>query len=338
MIDELPPLDGLRELWGHAVFQCPYCHGWEMQDRAWGYLARAGQEAHLVPFALQLRAWTDRVTVFTSGELEVADEARRQLAAAGVGLETAPVRRLIARGQTLAAVALAGGAQIACDALFHHPPQRQVDVVRALGVALDADGFVQVDPVTRATSVPGVSAAGDLTSRMQAAIAAAASGMHAAAMLNLDLTVERVTSRPRLLLPGLRDRIDRAARRVDLAAIGHHQEPRAADQRRAGGAADLREAELLGGLGVLAAAVAAQDDVDAADRAAAAAGGRVGLGIDLGQGRHVELGRLPRRDHGVGGGLGAVAITAAGDAGDAEDEDEGEGRAWSHGRSREQRS
>jgi thioredoxin reductase len=66
--------------------------------------------------------------------------------------------------------------------------------VRALGVALDADGFVQVDPVTRTTSVPGVSAAGDLTSRMQAAIAAAASGMHAAAMLNLDLTVERVTA------------------------------------------------------------------------------------------------------------------------------------------------
>jgi len=194
MIDELPPLDGLRELWGHAVFQCPYCHGWEMQDRAWGYLARAGQEAHLVPFALQLRAWTDRVTVFTAGELDVADEARRQLAAAGVGLETAPVRRLIARGQTLAAVELAGGAQIACDALFHHPPQRQVEVVRALGVAVDADGFVQVDPGTRATSVPGVSAAGDLTSRMQAAIVAAASGMHAAAMLNLDLTVERVTS------------------------------------------------------------------------------------------------------------------------------------------------
>ena len=196
MIDELPPLDGLRELWGHAVFQCPYCHGWEIQDRAWGYLVRAGQAAHLVPFALQLRAWTDRVTVFTSGDLDLADDARRQLTAAGVGLELAPVRRLVARGHQLEAIELADGAQVACDALFMHPPQRQVDLVRALGVALDADGFVQVDPGTRATSVPGVSAAGDLTSRMQAAIVAAASGMHAAAMLNLDLSVERAAAAP----------------------------------------------------------------------------------------------------------------------------------------------
>lgn len=194
MIDELPALDGLRERWGHAVFQCPYCHGWENQDRAWGYLVRAGQAAHLVPFALQLRAWTDRVTVFTSGDVGVDDDARRQLTAAGVGLELAPVRRLVGRGPTLEAIELADGAQVACDALFMHPPQRQVELVRALGVALDADGFVQVDPGTRATSVPGVSAAGDLTSRMQAAIVAAASGMHAGAMLNLDLAVERAAA------------------------------------------------------------------------------------------------------------------------------------------------
>jgi thioredoxin reductase len=40
-----------------------------------------------------------------------------------------------------------------------------------------------------------VFAAGDLTTRMQAAIAAAASGMQAAAMINMELTVERVSTR-----------------------------------------------------------------------------------------------------------------------------------------------
>ena len=33
MIDELPGGDGFRALWGTSIFQCPYCHGWEAQDR-----------------------------------------------------------------------------------------------------------------------------------------------------------------------------------------------------------------------------------------------------------------------------------------------------------------
>ena len=74
--------------------------------------------------------------------------------------------------------------------LFAHPPQRQVELVRALGVALDEDGYVRVDPTTRETHVSGVYAAGDLTTRMQAAILAAANGMQAAAVLNHELNVE----------------------------------------------------------------------------------------------------------------------------------------------------
>src|SRR5882672_7143717 len=35
MVDAMLPIEGFRELWGHAVFQCPYCHGWEVQDRRW---------------------------------------------------------------------------------------------------------------------------------------------------------------------------------------------------------------------------------------------------------------------------------------------------------------
>lgn len=190
MIDEMPPLDGFRELWGHAVVQCPYCHGWEAKDRPWGYLVRAEQASHLPMFALQLRGWTNDVCVFTNGELEVPAAAQHQLVSAGIRIETARIGRLVARERRLEAIELSNGTRVSCELLFAHPPQHQVDVVRALAVALDGEGFVQVDPMSRQTSVPGVFAAGDLTTRMQAAIAAAASGMHAAAMINVDLTMD----------------------------------------------------------------------------------------------------------------------------------------------------
>ena len=190
MIDEPLPIDGFRELWGRAVFQCPYCHGWEVQDRRWACLARTADWAHLLPFVIQLRGWSKHVTLFMTEPFELPIAAQQQLAAAQVTLQRSPVRRLIARGQDLDAVELEDGARIPCDVLFAHPPQKQVALVSALCVALDGDGFVQIDPMRRETNIAGVYAAGDLTTRMQGAIFAAAAGTHAAAMINLDLTLE----------------------------------------------------------------------------------------------------------------------------------------------------
>ncbi|KYF58070.1 pyridine nucleotide-disulfide oxidoreductase, partial [Sorangium cellulosum] len=190
LIDEPLAIEGFRELWGRSILQCPYCHGWEVQDRRWGYLARGAQSLH---FPLLLRGWTRDVVVFTSGAFDVPADVQARFSAAGVRVEARPVARLVAREDRLESVELSDGATISCEVLFAHPPQRQVGLVRALGVALDDDGFVRVDPVSRETSVPGVYAGGDLVSRMQGAILAAASGMQAAAMLNHELTVELAT-------------------------------------------------------------------------------------------------------------------------------------------------
>lgn len=194
MIDETLPIDGFRELWGRGIYQCPYCHGWEVQDRRWGCLVRTPEWSHVVPFAIQLRGWTRDVTVFVTEAFELPDAARLQLEAASVRVELAPVKRLVARDGELACVELATGAKVACDVLFAHPPQQQVALIRELGLVLDNDGFVAVDPMRRETSVPGIYAGGDSTSRMQAAIFAASAGMQAAAMINLDLTLELAAS------------------------------------------------------------------------------------------------------------------------------------------------
>lgn len=190
LVDEMVPIDGFRELWGHAIFQCPYCHGWEVKDRRWGYLVLPTSASRLLHFALQARSWTRDLTVFTGGAVDVPDEARAPFEAAGIRLETSPISRLVARGDRLEAVELASGVTVPCEYLFAHPPQQQVELVRALGLALDDDGYVKVDPMTRETSVAGIYASGDLTTRMQAAVLAAASGMQTAAALHIDVAME----------------------------------------------------------------------------------------------------------------------------------------------------
>lgn len=185
MVDELLPIDGFRERWGRSIFQCPFCHGWESQDRPWGFLLTPQALAHAVPFALQARGWTADLTVFANG-LALADEARTPLERAGIRIELAAVAR-IAEG----AIVLADDRAVPCEVIFAHPPQHQVAIVRTLEIALDDDGLVKVDPMRRETSIPGIYAAGDLATRMQGAVIAAAAAAHAAAMVNLDLAMER---------------------------------------------------------------------------------------------------------------------------------------------------
>lgn len=186
MIDEGVDLPGFAEAWGHAVFQCPYCHGWEVRGRRWGYLA-------LEMFGLQhgfpllLRSWTDDVVVFTNAELEIPAETADELRRAGIRIESRPIARLVGEGGALAQVELADGGVVPCEILYAHPRQQHVEVVRQLGLDLDALGYVQIDPMTRQTSMPGVYAAGDLTTRAQGAIFAAATGAQAAGMVTNDL-------------------------------------------------------------------------------------------------------------------------------------------------------
>lgn len=187
MIDILPELEGFRALWGQSIFQCPYCHGWEVQDRRFGVLASS---VEMLEFAPLLRGWTHDVVVLTDGKFAVPDEAKQRLAKAGVELEERPVARLVGGGAGLERIEFAGGDARPLDVLFARPPQTQTPLVQALGLALDGAGYVQVDEMRRETSRPGIYAAGDLLTPAQGAIFAAASGMHAAAMLNHALTVE----------------------------------------------------------------------------------------------------------------------------------------------------
>lgn len=181
MVDEPPELPGFRELWGESIFQCPYCHGYEVQDQPWGYWARLEMMAG-AGFAQMLRAWTNDVVVFTGGAYPITDDVRAKLARAEVRLDERPLLGLRAENGRLAAVVVEGG-EVARSVLFAHPPQRQTSLVRELGIELDEMGFVKVDPHNQ-TSVARLHAAGDLTTMRQSAQIAAGSGNMAGAAIN----------------------------------------------------------------------------------------------------------------------------------------------------------
>jgi thioredoxin reductase len=158
VIDELPDVPGLTERWGKSVFHCPYCHGYELEQGPIGVLATSPMSLH---HALMLPDWGP-TTFFTNGVFEPDLEQRQSLAQRGVTLVPERVERI--EGER-ANVVLVDGRVIAVDGLFVLPHTRVASSLAAsLGCNFEEGplgAFIQTDPMTRETSVPGVFACGD---------------------------------------------------------------------------------------------------------------------------------------------------------------------------------
>lgn len=157
VVDQLPPIEGLAERWGRAVFHCPYCHGYELQQGRIGVLARSELSMH---HALMLPDW-GQVTLFLDEAFAPSAEQWRELGARGVAIERTRVRRLVEH----ATVELEDGRLLPMDGLFTLSWTRPATpIAEQLGCALDQSPlgeFVRTDAM-KATTVPSVFACGDL--------------------------------------------------------------------------------------------------------------------------------------------------------------------------------
>jgi thioredoxin reductase len=196
LVDELPDVPGVAELFGSDVLHCPYCHGWEVRDKPIGVLG-GPMGVHQ---ALMWRQWTADVTLFQHTGPEPTDEEREQLAARDIPVVTGVVEALDVTGGRLAGVRLAGGDVVPRAALVVAPRfMARAGVLTSLGletVPQEMNGhvvgsYVAADP-TGATAVPGVWVAGNVADLRAQVISSAAAGLNAAAMLNADLIADDV--------------------------------------------------------------------------------------------------------------------------------------------------
>lgn len=182
--DEIPDIPHLRERWGRDVLHCPYCHGYEVRDRALGVI---GGTAASVAHALLIAQWSADVVYFPHTRT-LTDDERERLDARGVRVHPGEVSRLIVEADRLQSVELSDGTRVERAAVFVRPEMRAHDaLLHALGCETDENGWVRHDAGGR-TSVPGVSVAGNVADPRAQLITAAGQGSAAAIALNAALT------------------------------------------------------------------------------------------------------------------------------------------------------
>ncbi|WP_421725492.1 NAD(P)/FAD-dependent oxidoreductase [Bauldia sp.] len=187
--DLLPSIPGLEERWGVTVLHCPYCHGYELDQKPIGVLGESELAIHQ---AMLVPDWGP-TTLFTQGVLTPAPDEEAALAARGVTIEDTPIVELIGKSPALEAVRLADGRSVGLSGLFTAPRTEQASgLAAALGCAFEdgPTGPLIAIGERQSTSVPGVFAAGDAASPMANATLAAAAGVMAATAAHHSLIYE----------------------------------------------------------------------------------------------------------------------------------------------------
>jgi thioredoxin reductase len=188
VVDELPKVKGVEELYGRSVHHCPFCDGWEHRDERLAALGKGDKGAGL---AAMLTLWSGDVHLFSDGPAELSVEERARLDRLGIGIEETKLAALEGADGRLSGVRLSDGRRIARDALFFNTGQHQRSPLFAqLGCELSRKGGIDADAITEESSVPGVYIAGDASRDVLFVIVAAAEGAQAACALNKSLMAE----------------------------------------------------------------------------------------------------------------------------------------------------
>jgi thioredoxin reductase len=192
--DVLPAIDGAEKYYGHGVYHCPYCDGWEHRD---GRLVAYGHGRAAVGLALALRTWSSSVTACTGGK-RVGPGDRARLEGNGIAIRTDRIARLDGSRASLRRIVFEAGPPLPCDALFFNTDQLQHSELPAM-LGCETTGNRQIRTYEKQrTSVPGLFLAGDADGEVQFVIVAAAEGARAAVAINRELQDEdRGEARPR---------------------------------------------------------------------------------------------------------------------------------------------
>lgn len=184
VVDKVPDIEGLRELYGRSVFHCPYCDGWEVRDTRIAIYGRGDRGSGL---SLELTAWSRDLVLLSDGPCEIDPDTQARLRRNGIAIREERVARLEGADGVLQRVIFEDGEALACRALFFTTGQEQrSELATALGCEFNDKGTVMTGKY-ETTHLPGLYVAGDASRAVQWVVVAAAEGAEAAFSINQAL-------------------------------------------------------------------------------------------------------------------------------------------------------
>lgn len=185
--DIQPDIPGLAACWGISVLHCPYCHGYEVRSQKTGILAN-GDLA--IEFVSLISNWTNDLTLYTNGASTLTPTQTEKIRLHGIGIVENKVKNLVHNNGYITRIVFEDGTQSVLSALYTRLPFKQHCILPVnIGCQLTTDGYILIDSAHK-TTVPGIFACGDNTTRMRTVANAVAMGTTTGLMVNKELIEE----------------------------------------------------------------------------------------------------------------------------------------------------
>lgn len=185
--DIMPAIAGFAECWGISVIHCPYCHGYEVRNEPTGIF---GNGEYAYEFSGFILNWTKHLSVFTNGPSSLSRDQTSKLRSRNINVVENEIEELIHTNGYLDKIIFKDGASTAIRAIYTRPAfEQHCSIPKTLGCDLTDDGYIKIDQFQK-TSVEGIFACGDNTTRMRSVANAVAMGALAATVVNKEIIFE----------------------------------------------------------------------------------------------------------------------------------------------------
>ena len=171
--DSMPDIGGFAECWGISVLHCPYCHGYEIRNEKTGIIGNGDYGYEVTKL---ISNWTADLTLFTNGPSTLTAEQTKQIEKHKVKIVEKTIERLEHNDGYIQNIVFDDGTKSAVKAIYSPRPFEQHSwIPESFGCELTEDGYIKIDAFQE-TSVSGVFACGDNSSRIRTVANAVAAG------------------------------------------------------------------------------------------------------------------------------------------------------------------
>lgn len=185
--DILPPIDGLAACWGITVIHCPYCHGYEVRNTKTGIL---GNGEHTFDYVALISNWTKDLTLFTNGTSILTVEQKTKLSQHQIQIVEKEIESLAHEAGHLKHILFKDQTTSPLTALYAQTSfEQHCPIPQSLGCELTEEGYIKIDSFQK-TTVHGIFASGDNTTRMRTVANAVSMGTTAGMMANKEMVME----------------------------------------------------------------------------------------------------------------------------------------------------
>ncbi len=185
--DILPEIIGAKKIYGTSMYHCPYCDGWENNNKKTGVYARSKSGIDL---ALTLTSYTKKITLYTDGKHYVRKKYEDLLIKKNIAVISNPISSFESSRGQIKNIVFKNGGKSACDALyFSNGYEVQCHLVESLG-CITGKNNIAITNKLQQTNIGGLYVAGDISKDIHFVIIAAAEGAKAAVYINKELLEE----------------------------------------------------------------------------------------------------------------------------------------------------